>query len=250
MSAFAHRPVAFDLTLMTEKLNIHPTYRGFVLSPSSPYEGKRGRHPLECTCSTHLQRSDKRITKQRVGICRICSFLSYSSTVCTNCGVLNPLSVLQWSDINAATFEFDLDYLSAGLGFPNNVVIDRFSDGRILSPFMENRLSQAAGGRVPSADGRPFDVYAQRYTVEVRSMGGTVRFTPSEMTGKGRKYRECDFLAKLELVNGYAVCDAQTFPSVKAVFVAASVIRSWHERKLLRNGEMTRERFLRLLALQ
>lgn len=132
--------------------------------------------------------------------------------------------------------EFDEALLAKGFDLPVDDVFSYFTDGRRISFILERRLARnVMHGTMAESEGSNYDLIDQAgQKWEVRSLtrrGGY--FTPSEMVGKGRVFREDGFLAKLNNIHGFIVSDIDKFPRIPYWLVSSKTVRTWYE-----NGEI------------
>jgi hypothetical protein len=152
----------------------------------------------------------------------------------------------------AGTLSWDAEGIAKALKITRNDVQEYFTDGRRVSFILERRLAyEFLHGRLAPSEGAGFDVYDTKGKKwEVRSITNTgVYFCPSYMVGKGRKFDEGGFLAKLREVEGYILGDALAFPSVPFwVLTSIQVRKWWDDGKLGKSSRVSHSKALRLIA--
>lgn len=130
-------------------------------------------------------------------------------------------------------------------------VREYFTDGRRVSFILERRIGrEVLRGTLAKSEGAGFDLLdPQGHKWEVRSVSKKgVYFCPSNMVGKGRKFKKAGFLAKLAEIKGYVLADIEVFPRVPFWTVRSSEVRAWWDGgKLGTKTKISRKRALELL---
>lgn len=147
--------------------------------------------------------------------------------------------------------EWDLDLLAAALRLDKDSTRDYFTDGRRVSFILERRIAaEVLAGKLAPSEGDEFDLIdAEGNRWEVRSISsGGIYFCPSYMVGSGRAFEETGFLAKLDKIAGYVVCDIEMFPKIPYWKIEAATVRTWWScKKLGKNSKISRAKALSLL---
>ncbi len=125
-------------------------------------------------------------------------------------------------------FEFNVDALANALELSEEETTVYFNDGRKVSFLIERRHRDIMpGSTLASSEGAGYDlVDANGGLWEVRSLTGNgIYFCPSGMVGKGRKFCEDGFLAKLDDIEGYLVTDITQFPNMPYWIIPSEEVR-------------------------
>jgi hypothetical protein len=153
----------------------------------------------------------------------------------------DPNGVLLWN----------LQEIARALRIKEDDVREYFTDGRRVSFILERRIAyEVLKGRLAPSEGASYDLLDSKGGKwEVRSISsGGIYFCPSYMVGSGRSFNEEGFLSKLGEINGYIVCDVESFPEVPFWIVATEQVREWWDcHKLGTTTKISRDRALRLL---
>ena len=149
------------------------------------------------------------------------------------------------------TLTWDAEALAEHLHLTVDETLEYFKDGRRGSFVVERRIArEIIGGRISETEGSSFDVYdSEGNKWEVRSLTkGGVYFCPSNMVGKGRKFEEAGFQAKLDEIKGYYVARITTFPEVEVFKIDVEQVRNWHKKKELgKNTKISKAKMEKLL---
>jgi hypothetical protein len=131
-------------------------------------------------------------------------------------------------------------------------VREYFTDGRRVSFLLERRIcSEVLRGKLAPTEGAGYDIVdSQGGRWEVRSISKDgVYFSPSYMVGSGRRFEKDGFLKKLSEIEGFILCDIESFPEIPFWIVTTSdIISWWHSGDLGVNSKISREKALRLLS--
>jgi|TARA_Y100000034_G_C6778381_1_gene347693 hypothetical protein len=106
----------------------------------------------------------------------------------------------------------DLELIAKAWDLPVKDVIGSIT-GTTLSAIMESKVAKVLGGTRVEGKQLAWDVetpHRKYKKIEVRNIcaiGGNVPFAPSTATGKGRKFDEQEFFAKLDAIDSYVFCD-------------------------------------------
>ena len=106
----------------------------------------------------------------------------------------------------------DLDLFAKAWNLSVNDVVSSIN-GTTLSAIMESKVANVLGGNRVDGKQLAWDVVTphRKYKkIEVRNIcaiGGNVPFAPSTATGKGRKFDEQAFFAKLDSIDSYVFAD-------------------------------------------
>jgi len=153
--------------------------------------------------------------------------------------------------VHIGTLTWDVDALAEQLHLTVDETLEYFKDGRRGSFVVERRIArEIIGGRISETEGSSFDVYdSEGNKWEVRSLTkGGVYFCPSNMVGKGRKFEEAGFQAKLDEIKGYYVARITTFPEVEVFKIDVEQVRKWHKKKELgKNTKISKAKMEKLL---
>ena len=153
--------------------------------------------------------------------------------------------------MHIGSLSWDTETLAEQLHLTVDETLEYFKDGRRGSFVVERRIArEIIGGRISETEGSSFDVYdSEGNKWEVRSLTkGGVYFCPSNMVGKGRKFKEAGFQAKLDEIEGYYVARITTFPEVEVYKIDVDQVRAWHKKKLLgKNTKISKAKMEKLL---
>lgn len=156
--------------------------------------------------------------------------------------MVKPSGKLDWS----------IAELSKALKISQSDVKSYFKDGRRISFILERRLAlEVVHGKLAASEGAGFDLTdANGKKWEVRSISkGGVYFRPSSQVGSGRAFEETGFLAKLDSIDGYILCDIEDFPDVPFWIVSVEVVRGWYNTATLKaDASVSRKKILKLLG--
>jgi hypothetical protein len=148
-------------------------------------------------------------------------------------------------------FRWDIQELSKALKISEADVRLYFTDGRRVSFLMERRIAnEFLKGTLASSEGAAYDVIdSQGKKWEVRSISkGGIYFCPSYMVGKGRKFVEKGFIEKIKEIEGFIVCDIESFPKIPIWSItSAQVLQWWYEKKLGTSTKISRKKALELV---
>lgn len=125
-----------------------------------------------------------------------------------------------------------------------------FTDGRRASFLMELTVDlHVTKGKLAPNQGSGYDVIDNNNKKwEVRSITKQVDFKPSNQTGSGRKFNEAGFLEKLNLIEGYILCDITSFPEVRYWKLKKTIVKDWYENgKLRKDVTVIRSKLFKLL---
>lgn len=154
---------------------------------------------------------------------------------------MNRPTVLHWA----------VEELAEALRIPVADVRLYMTDGRRISFLIERRLCRENDGwELAPSEGAAFDLLdPSGGKWEVRSLTrGGIYFTPSNQVGKGRRFDERDFIAKLSEVEGFLVSDIESFPHIPVFEVSSADVRKWYlAGKLGANAKVSRSKFLSLI---
>lgn len=136
--------------------------------------------------------------------------------------------------------------LANAMNLTQTEVKSYFRDGRRLSPIAERRIAREILRGQHPGDGLPYDAIdesGKRWEVRCMTKGG-VYFCPSSMVGSGRTFEEAGFLNKLDIVEGFIICDAVQFPVVPLWIIKSGAIRTlWRSGALGKNSSISRKKF-------
>jgi hypothetical protein len=153
--------------------------------------------------------------------------------------------------VHIGSLSWDAEALAEQLHLTVDETLEYFKDGRRGSFVVERRIArEIIGGRISETEGSSFDVYdSEGNKWEVRSLTkGGVYFCPSNMVGKGRKFEEVGFQAKLDEIKGYYVARITTFPEVEVFKIDVEQVRKWHKKKELgKNTKISKAKMEKLL---
>ncbi len=153
--------------------------------------------------------------------------------------------------MHIGSLSWDAEALAEQLHLTVDETLEYFKDGRRGSFVVERRIArEIIGGRISETEGSSFDVYdSEGNKWEVRSLTkGGVYFCPSNMVGKGRKFEEVGFQAKLDEIKGYYVARITTFPEVEVFKIDVEQVRKWHKKKELgKNTKISKAKMEKLL---
>jgi hypothetical protein len=138
--------------------------------------------------------------------------------------------------VHIGTLTWDVEALAEQLHLTVDETLEYFKDGRRGSFVVERRIArEIIGGKISESEGSSFDVYdSEGNKWEVRSLTQRgIYFCPSNMVGKGRKFAEAGFQAKLRGIKGYYVARITTFPEVEVFKIDSKQVRKWHKNKEL-----------------
>lgn len=152
----------------------------------------------------------------------------------------------------AGCLRWDSKDLAAAMKLPEADVREYFTDGRRVAFIVERRLAyEFLSGRRSISEGADHDLVGPdggRWEVRSISRQGTY-FCPSFMVGSGRSFVEAGFLAKLDAITGYIICDIESFPEVPFWVVGSNSVRNWWASgQLGRTSKISRAAAVRLLA--
>lgn len=140
------------------------------------------------------------------------------------------------SSYHLGTLSWNTEDLASALKLNLADVEPYFRDGRRISFLLERRLAQGLiPGDLANSERDPYDIIqanGKKWEVRCITKGG-VRFGPSKNTGGSRKFSESDFLEKLKVISGYALCDVTAFPKVEVYQVSSSRVRKLYNAGLL-----------------
>lgn len=138
--------------------------------------------------------------------------------------------------MHIGTLTWNAKTLAKQLHLTVDETLEYFKDGRRGSFVVERRIArEIIGGKIAETEGKSFDVYDSKGNKwEVRSLTQRgIYFCPSNMVGKGRKFAEAGFQAKLRGIKGYYVARITTFPEVEVFKIDSKQVRKWHKNKEL-----------------
>jgi hypothetical protein len=138
--------------------------------------------------------------------------------------------------VHIGTLTWNAKTLAKQLHLTVDETLEYFKDGRRGSFVVERRIArEIIGGKIAETEGKSFDVYDSKGNKwEVRSLTQRgIYFCPSNMVGKGRKFAEAGFQAKLRGIKGYYVARITTFPEVEVFKIDSKQVRKWHKNKEL-----------------
>ena len=153
--------------------------------------------------------------------------------------------------MHIGTLTWNAKTLAKQLHLTVDETLEYFKDGRRGSFVVERRIArEIIGGRIAETEGKSFDVYDSKGNKwEVRSLTQRgIYFCPSNMVGKGRKFAEAGFQAKLRGIKGYYVARITTFPEVEVFKIDSKQVRKWHKNKELgKNTKISLSKMEKLL---
>lgn len=148
---------------------------------------------------------------------------------------------------------WDEDELARAFKVTPKDVREYLTDGRRVSFIIERRLMwENPGWKLAPSEGAGYDLLDPEGGMwEVRSITRQgVYFNPSNQVGSGRIFNEQGFQAKLAGIKGFILSDIVGFPVVDVFVVPVENVLRWHrERALGANAKVSRDKFLRNLAL-
>ena len=153
--------------------------------------------------------------------------------------------------MHIGTLTWNAKTLAKQLHLTVDETLEYFKDGRRGSFVVERRIArEIIGGKIAETEGKSFDVYDSKGNKwEVRSLTQRgIYFCPSNMVGKGRKFVEAGFQAKLRGIKGYYVARITTFPKVEVYKIDSKQVRTWHKNKELgKNTKISLSKMEKLL---
>jgi len=150
--------------------------------------------------------------------------------------------------------EWNILKLSSALKIAPSEVEKYMKDGRKVSFICERRVAKEFFGIDETApENSPYDFKDKSgLKWEVRSVtkGGTY-FTPSGNVGSGRNYSEQDYLNKLDLLEGFILCDIEEFPKMSVWKVKVPTIKKWDDGgELNADKSISRKKVLSLIEAE
>jgi hypothetical protein len=123
-----------------------------------------------------------------------------------------------------------------------------------VSFLLERRICrEVLRGKLAPTEGAGYDIVDRdggRWEVRSISKDG-VYFSPSYMVGSGRHFEEEGFLSKLSEIEGYILCDIESFPEIPFwIIPSTEVLGWWKARQLGTIASISRKKALRLLSKQ
>jgi hypothetical protein len=153
-----------------------------------------------------------------------------------------PNGILRWN----------IEEVAEALRISRDDVQEYFTDGRRISFLLERRIvHEILEGKLAPSEGAGFDLLDSKGRKwEVRSISRDgIYFCPSYMVGSGRHFEENGFLNKLEEIEGYIICDIESFPNIPFwIITAEQVLSWWRAGDLGSNTKISREKALKLLS--
>jgi hypothetical protein len=148
--------------------------------------------------------------------------------------------------------EWDDQELAKAFKVTTADIREYLTDGRRVSFIIERRLKwKHPGWDLAPTEGAGYDLLdpdGGRWEVRSITKDG-VYFNPSNQVGKGRKFNEQGFQAKLAGVKGFILSDIVNFPVVDVYVVPVSNVIRWHNAKQLgANCKVSRKKFLTTLS--
>ena len=150
----------------------------------------------------------------------------------------------------SGSLDWNIEKLASALKISPEDVKEYFTDGRRVSFITERRIAiEAIKGRLAKSEGAAYDLIdPEERKWEVRSISSSgVYFCPSSMIGSGRTFDEKGFIDKLDEIQGYILCDIESFPDVPFWIIGGEVVREWYEKNEL--GAATKISHLKALSL-
>lgn len=148
-------------------------------------------------------------------------------------------------------FKWDIKELAKALKISEEDVRHYFTDGRRVSFILERRIANEwLNGSIADSEGAAYDIIdLEGKKWEVRSISRSgIYFCPSYMVGSGRHFEEKGFLEKISEIEGFIVCDIESFPDIPIWKISSKqVIKWWQEKKLGTSTKISRNRVLELL---
>lgn len=145
---------------------------------------------------------------------------------------------------------FDEAILAKGFDLPPEDVRAYFTDGRRVSFILERRLARnVLRGTLAPGEGDAFDVedkLGRKWEVRSVTRRGTY-FTPSEMVGKGRHFREKEFLEKLDKIYGFIISDIDLFPKIPFWMIRSTSIKELYSNKKLGKNAKVSQKTARII---
>ena len=148
-------------------------------------------------------------------------------------------------------FIWDIKDLAEALKISEEDVRLYFTDGRRVSFILERRIAQELlNGRIAGSEGAAYDIIdSEGKKWEVRSISrGGIYFCPSYMVGSGRHFEEQGFIDKVSEIEGFIVCDIESFPKIPIWKISSKqVIKWWNEERLGTTTKISRKKALSLI---
>lgn len=154
-------------------------------------------------------------------------------------------------EILSGMLEWDIAEIASALKISIDDVEEYFTDGRRISFILERRLSKEIfGGKIAESEGANFDLVddkGRKWEVRSVSRKGTY-FCPSYMVGSGRSFNEEGFISKLDAIEGYILCDIESFPKVSFFVIPSLIVRKWWiDKELGTSTKVSRKKVLNLI---
>lgn len=150
------------------------------------------------------------------------------------------------------TMSWDQDELARAFKVTPQDIREYLTDGRRVSFIIERRLKwENEGWALAPSEGAGYDLRDPEGGLwEVRSITAQgVYFNPSNQVGKGRRFAEEGFLAKLAALKGFILSDITGFPHVQVYVVPVEYVVNWYRAgRLGANCKVSRANFLSRLA--
>lgn len=154
-------------------------------------------------------------------------------------------------EFRSGTLTWDIEAMAKAMILTPGEVREYFTDGRRVSFILERRLSRdVIKGRLAPSEGAGYDLLdAEGGKWEVRTIPkGGIYFCPSYMVGSSRSFNAEGFLAKLEEVRGYILCDIVRFPEIPWWIIPVVHVRRWWDLgKLGTTSKISRTKALDLI---
>lgn len=146
---------------------------------------------------------------------------------------------------------WNINELASALRISADDVREYFTDGRRISFVTERRIAhEIIKGTLAKSEGAAYDLIdPEGRKWEVRSISkSSVYFSPSYMVGSGRSFDEKGFLDKLDEIEGYILCDIESFLDVPFWVISKETVRAWYDKgKLGSITKISREKALSLI---
>ena len=150
--------------------------------------------------------------------------------------------------------KWNIHKLSSALKIAPSEVEKYMKDGRKVSFICERRVAKEYFGIDETApENSPYDFEDKsglKWEVRSISKGGTY-FSKSSNVGSGRRFSEQDYRDKLDLIEGYILCDIDKFPKIPVWRVTVSTIKKWDEDgELNADKKISRDKVLSLIEAE
>lgn len=123
---------------------------------------------------------------------------------------------------------WNIKALSQSMKLTEDEVKEYFQDGRRGSFLMERSLRNKFSLRLAPSEGSSYDLIDGGLKWEVRSLTNKIYFSNSNNVGSSRKFKEKDFLKKLNEIAGYYITDLFKFPNVPYYKINSHTVEEWY----------------------